>query len=63
MAGLLICNYLGIIMHINHSFGTTSFVFLENYIVYLGKRAVCWILGDYVAWKELITIEIFFKIV
>ena len=67
MAGLLICitdmvNYLGIIMYINRSFGTTSLAFLKDYNVYLAKRAVCRILGNCVARKELITIEILFKL-
>ena len=49
-------------MHINRSFGTTSLAFLEDYNVYLAKRAVRRILGACVARKEPITIEIFLKL-
>ena len=49
-------------MHINRSFGTTSLAFLEDYNVYLAKRAVRRILGDCVARKEPVTIEILFKL-
>ena len=57
MAGLLICisdmvNYLGVIMHINGLFGTSSLAFLEDYDVYLVKQAMCQIFGDCVAEKE-----------
>ena len=38
-----VVNYLGIITHINRSFETTL-AFLEDYNVYLAKRAVCRIL-------------------
>ena len=55
-----VINYLGIITHINRSFGT-SLAFLQDYDVYLAKWAVRWILGDCVARKEPITIEILFK--
>ena len=66
MAGLLICithmvSYLVITSQINRSFGT-SLAFLEDYNVYLAKRAVRRILGDCVARKEPITIEILFKL-
>ena len=58
MAGLLICisdmvNYLGAIMHINGLFGTSSLAFLEDYNVYLVKRAMHRIFGDCVARKEI----------
>ena len=54
-------NYLGIITHINRSFGA-SLAFLEDYSVNLAKRAVRRILGDCVARNEPITIEILFKL-
>ena len=54
-------DYLGIIMQINRSVGTTSMAFFENY-VYFNKRAVRRILGDCVAQKELMTIGIPFKL-
>lgn len=56
----LVVNYLGIIMHINRSFGT-SFTFLQDYDVYLAKCTVRQILGDCVAQKEPITIKILSK--
>ena len=43
-----VVNYLGISTHINRSFGT-SLAFLQDYDVYLAKRAVRRIMGDYVA--------------
>ena len=52
-----VVNYLGIITHINGSFGA-SLAFLQDYDVYLAKRALCRIMGDCVAQKEPITIEI-----
>ena len=52
-----VVNYLGISTHINRSFGT-SLAFLQDYDVYLAKRAVRRIMGDYVARKEPITVEI-----
>ena len=56
-----VVNYLGIITHINRSFGT-SLAFLEDYDVYLAKRAVRRILGDCVTRKEPITIEILLRL-
>ena len=56
-----VVNYLGIITHINRSFAT-SLAFLQDYDVYLAKRSVRRILGDCVARKELITIEILLKL-
>ena len=55
-------DYLGIIMQINRSFGTTSMAFFEDYDVCFAKRAVRRILGDCVAQKEPITIEILFEV-
>ena len=52
-----VVNYLGIITLINHSFGT-SLACLQDYDVYLAKSLVRRILGDCVARKEPITIEI-----
>lgn len=57
-----VVNYLGIITHIKRSFAT-SLAFLQDYDVYLAKRSVRWILGDCVAQKEPITIEILLKLV
>ena len=56
-----VVNYLGIIKHINRSFGT-SLAFLQDYDVFLAKLAVRRILGDCVARKEPITIEILLKL-
>ena len=56
-----VVNYLGISTHINRSFGT-SLAFLQDYDVYLAKRAVRRIMGDYVARKEPITVEILLKL-
>ena len=55
-----VVNYLGIITHINCSFGT-SLTFLEDY-VYLAKRSVRRILGDCLTRKEPITIEILLRL-
>ena len=55
-----VINYLGIITHINRSFGA-SLAFLQDY-VYLAKRAIRRILGDCIARKEPITINILFKL-
>ena len=56
-----VVNYLGIITHINRSFGT-SLAFLQDYDVYLAERAVRRIMGNYVARKEPITVEILLKL-
>lgn len=56
-----VVNYLGIITHINRSFGT-SLAFLQDYDVYLAQRAVRRLLGDCVARKEPITIEILLRL-
>lgn len=56
-----VVNYLGISTHINRSFGT-SLAFLQDYDVYLAKRAVRRIMGDYVARKEPITVEILLQL-
>ena len=56
-----VINYLGIITHINRSFGA-SLAFLQDYDVYLAKRAIGRILGDCIARKEPITINILFKL-
>jgi len=54
-----VINYLGIITHINRSFGASL---LQDYDVYLAKRAIHRILCDCIAWKDLITINILFKL-
>jgi len=56
-----VINYLSITSHINCSFGA-SLAFLQDYDVYLAKRAVRRILGDFVPRKEPITVEILFKL-
>lgn len=56
-----VVNYLGISTHINRSFGT-SLAFLQDYDVYLTKRAVRRIMGDYIARKEPITVEILLQL-
>jgi len=56
-----IVDYLSIASHINRSFGA-SLAFLQDYDVYLAKRAVPRILGDFVARKKPITVEILLKL-
>jgi len=56
-----VINYLGVITHINRSFGA-SLAFLQDYDVYLAKGAIRRILGNCIARKEPITIYILFKL-
>ena len=56
-----VVNYLSIISHINRSCGA-SFALLHDYDVYLAKRAVRRILGDRVAPKAPITVDILLQL-
>ena len=54
-------NDLSILTHVNRSLGC-NLTFLSDYDVYLSQRAVRCLLGDYVARKEPITIDILLRI-
>ena len=56
-----VVNYLNILVHVNRSIGS-DLAFLRDYDVYLSKRAVRRLLGDYVARKEPITIDILLRV-
>lgn len=56
-----VVNYLNILVHVNRSMGS-NLAFLRDYDVYLSKRAVRRLLGDYIARKEPITIDILLRV-
>ena len=56
-----VLNYLSILTHVNRSLGC-NLTFLRDYDVYLSQRAVRRLLGDYVARKEPITIDILLRV-
>lgn len=56
-----VVNYLSILTHINRSLGS-SLAFLHDYDVYLSKRAIRRLLGDFVTRKEPITVDILLRL-